>query len=109
MTEASSGTAAPAVPPSENTLMERLRAAVTAVADRVARSRPAVLLRATFGTPPEANGDQSGQGLAEYALILAGIAVVAIVSLMFLGSSISTLFEDIINEGFRYVDTVLSG
>jgi Flp pilus assembly pilin Flp len=108
-TEDGPGTATPAVPPSENSLMEKLRAAVNAVGDRVARSRPVALLRARFGTTSTASGDQSGQGLAEYALILAGIAVVAIVSLMFLGSSISLLFEDIINEGFRYVDTIISG
>jgi pilus assembly protein Flp/PilA len=34
-------------------------------------------------------GDERGQGLAEYALILALIAVIAIVSLIFLGSQIS--------------------
>jgi len=33
--------------------------------------------------------DEDGQGLAEYALILALIAVIAIVSLLFLGSQIS--------------------
>ena len=32
---------------------------------------------------------ESGQGLAEYALILALIAIVAIVALLFLGSQIS--------------------
>ncbi|NJD29825.1 MAG: Flp family type IVb pilin [Chloroflexi bacterium] len=36
-----------------------------------------------------ARGDQLGQGLAEYALILGLIAIVAIVSLIFLGSQIS--------------------
>lgn len=34
--------------------------------------------------------DEDGQGLAEYALILALIAVVAIVSLLFLGTQVST-------------------
>jgi pilus assembly protein Flp/PilA len=34
-------------------------------------------------------GDENGQGLAEYALILALIAVIAIVALIFLGSQIS--------------------
>jgi pilus assembly protein Flp/PilA len=34
-------------------------------------------------------GDESGQGLAEYALILALIAILAIISLIFLGSQIS--------------------
>jgi pilus assembly protein Flp/PilA len=33
--------------------------------------------------------DEDGQGLAEYALILALIAIVAIVGLIFLGSQIS--------------------
>jgi pilus assembly protein Flp/PilA len=32
---------------------------------------------------------QSGQGLAEYALILALIAIVSIVALLFLGSQVS--------------------
>jgi pilus assembly protein Flp/PilA len=36
-----------------------------------------------------------GQGLAEYALILALIAVVAVVSLVFLGTVISTLLSTI--------------
>ncbi|MBI2763180.1 MAG: Flp family type IVb pilin [Chloroflexi bacterium] len=35
------------------------------------------------------HGGQEGQGLAEYALILALIAIVAIVALLFLGSQIS--------------------
>ena len=35
------------------------------------------------------DGDDDGQGLAEYALILALIAIVAIVALLFLGSQIS--------------------
>ena len=34
-------------------------------------------------------GKEEGQGLAEYALILALIAIVAIVALLFLGSQIS--------------------
>ncbi len=33
--------------------------------------------------------DESGQGLAEYALILALIAIVAIIALIFLGGQIS--------------------
>lgn len=33
--------------------------------------------------------DQAGQGLAEYALILALIAIVAIASLLFMGSQVS--------------------
>jgi len=89
--------------------MDKLRAAVTSITERVARWRPVVSLRAWISAGRGAGADQRGQGLAEYALILAGIAIVAIVSLAFLGNSISLLFEEIINEGFRYVNTILSG
>ena len=37
--------------------------------------------------------DEEGQGLAEYALILALIAIVAIVALTFLGGQISTILS----------------
>jgi pilus assembly protein Flp/PilA len=36
-----------------------------------------------------------GQGLAEYALILALIAVIAIGALVFLGTQISTILSDV--------------
>lgn len=39
--------------------------------------------------------DEDGQGLAEYALILALIAIIAIVALLFLGSQISDKFSTI--------------
>jgi pilus assembly protein Flp/PilA len=39
--------------------------------------------------------DEEGQGLAEYALILALIAIVAIVALIFLGTQISTILSTI--------------
>jgi pilus assembly protein Flp/PilA len=38
---------------------------------------------------------QHGQGLAEYALILALIAIVAIVALIFLGSKVSTVLSTV--------------
>jgi Flp pilus assembly pilin Flp len=38
---------------------------------------------------------QAGQGLAEYALILALIAIVAVVALLFLGGVISTILSTI--------------
>ena len=41
--------------------------------------------------------NQSGQGLAEYALILALIAIVAIVALIFLGSQIQDILSYIGN------------
>ncbi len=39
--------------------------------------------------------DEEGQGLAEYALILALIAIIAIVALLFLGGQISTILNTI--------------
>lgn len=39
--------------------------------------------------------DEEGQGLAEYALILVFIAIVAIVALTFLGTSISSILSKI--------------
>ena len=39
--------------------------------------------------------DEEGQGLAEYALILSLIAIVAIVALGFLGGGVSTLLSTI--------------
>jgi len=43
-------------------------------------------LLARFGI---ARSDEEGQGLAEYALILALIAIVAIIALIFLGGQVS--------------------
>jgi len=42
--------------------------------------------------------DDEGQGLAEYALILALIAIVAIVALIFLGGQISTILSTVGNS-----------
>ena len=39
--------------------------------------------------------DEDGQGLAEYALILALIAIVAIVALIFLGGQISGILNTV--------------
>ena len=39
--------------------------------------------------------DEEGQGLAEYALILALIAIVAIVALIFLGSQVSKILSSV--------------
>ncbi|MGZ8528794.1 MAG: Flp family type IVb pilin, partial [Candidatus Limnocylindrales bacterium] len=41
-----------------------------------------------------ARGDE-GQGLAEYALILALIAIVAIIALLFLGGQVSTILSTV--------------
>ncbi len=40
-------------------------------------------------------GDDEGQGLAEYALILALIAIVAIVALIFLGGQVSQILSNV--------------
>jgi len=39
--------------------------------------------------------DEQGQGLAEYALILALIAIVAIIALIFLGGQVSTILSTV--------------
>jgi Flp pilus assembly pilin Flp len=39
-----------------------------------------------------------GQGLAEYALILALIAIIAIVALIFLGAQVSKILSDVGNS-----------
>jgi len=42
--------------------------------------------------------EEVGQGLAEYALILAFIAVIAVLALTFLGSDISQLLSKVAND-----------
>jgi pilus assembly protein Flp/PilA len=39
--------------------------------------------------------DEEGQGLAEYALILALIAIVAIIALIFLGNQVSSILSTV--------------
>ena len=41
---------------------------------------------------------EDGQGLAEYALILALIAIIAIVALIFLGGQVSTILSNVGNS-----------
>ena len=47
---------------------------------------------------PAPLGDERGQGLAEYALILALIAIVSIVALIFLGDQIAQILSEIGNS-----------
>jgi pilus assembly protein Flp/PilA len=42
--------------------------------------------------------DDEGQGLAEYALILALIAIVAIIALIFLGTQVSKILSTVGNS-----------
>jgi Flp pilus assembly pilin Flp len=51
-------------------------------------------LRATPGPLPAHDDDELGQGLAEYALILALIAIVCIAALAFFGLQISAVLTD---------------
>ncbi len=44
------------------------------------------------------NRDEEGQGLAEYALILALIAIVAIIALIFLGTQVSGILSTVGNS-----------
>jgi pilus assembly protein Flp/PilA len=50
----------------------------------------AVLTKLSILVSSLLSSDDDGQGLAEYALILALIAIVAIVALLFLGGQISS-------------------
>ncbi len=83
--------------------MDKLQAAAAKVAERAARLRPLARLRAALHSLVASDDAQRGQGLAEYALILALIAIVAILSLVFLGDAIVGAFEEIINAGFQEV------
>ena len=44
------------------------------------------------------SSEEEGQGLAEYALILALIAIVAIVALIFLGNQVSGILSNVGNS-----------
>ena len=67
--------------------MDKLRSTVGILA--VLASRPMPWLQATLARGPAGEEDnQGGQGLAEYALILAFIAIVAIAALAFFGEQL---------------------
>jgi len=87
--------------------MDKLRAAVAGATERAARTRPMISLRSLLASDRGAGDGQRGQGLAEYALILALIAIVAIGSLIFLGGTIVGVFDEIINAGFEEVMDLL--
>lgn len=42
--------------------------------------------------------DEDGQTMAEYGLLLAGIAVVVMVAVLLLGPAIANTFQDVINS-----------
>ena len=80
--------------------MDKLRTMATSVVRRAARSWPVMSLPGRSEATTDASGSERGQGLAEYALILAGIAIVAITSLVFLGGTINGLFLAPISSEF---------
>lgn len=84
--------------------MDKIRAVAESAVLRAARTRLSMSSRMPFWRADDAQRDrEGGQGLAEYSLILGGIAVVAIVSLAFLGGTITDLFWDPIDEQFSDV------
>ena len=67
----------------------------------VSVGRPMLWLRATVARDPASEDDpERGQGLAEYALILAFIAIAVIGALTFFGQQLDAVFWDPINAGF---------
>jgi pilus assembly protein Flp/PilA len=76
--------------PLESVVELRHRACSTA--SRWSGRNDVVDLRTRFLAREE---DQEGQGLAEYALILALIAIVAILALIFLGTQISGILSTV--------------
>ena len=56
------------------------------------------LIHLAASAPSLACEDEEGQGLAEYALILALIAIVAIVALIFLGGQVSQILITVGNS-----------
>jgi pilus assembly protein Flp/PilA len=49
--------------------------------------------------------EEKGQGMAEYGLIMALIAVVGVVALGPLGEKIRDIFQDITDNGFEYSES----
>jgi pilus assembly protein Flp/PilA len=82
--------------------MDTLGTTVAAATEEVVR-----LWRSASDRLRPDHGSEDGQGLAEYALILALIAIAVIVALSFLGSSITGTFENVINEGFHTVSSFI--
>jgi len=52
-------------------------------------------LRKSLRATPGSDAQARGQGLAEYALLLALIAIIAIVALLFMGGQISTVLSTV--------------
>ena len=83
--------------------MDKLWSAVATAAAGVAGWPPLTSLRIRIDLALTGADDQRGQGLAEYALILSLIAIMAVAALLFLGTAISDMFWDPISEDFGAV------
>ena len=84
--------------------MESIRAVATYAVARAARSRPMdPRLEPGSQNPVPGHDHERGQGLAEYSLILSGIAVLAIVSLALVGGVITGMFWEPIDAEFGRV------
>ncbi len=67
--------------------------------DPSSQPQPVETLSPPAATAPDVDDrHDGGQGLAEYALILALIAIVAIVALIFLGSQVSSILSNVGNS-----------
>ncbi len=53
------------------------------------------MIHAVIARIASSRGDDSGQGLAEYALILVLIALVAIIALVFMGGQVQTMLSTV--------------
>ena len=82
--------------------MEKLRSTVGALAAWV--GRPTLWLQTPWARGPAGEEDtEGGQGLAEYALILAFIAIAVIGALGFFGEQLQAVFWDPINADISAV------
>jgi Flp pilus assembly pilin Flp len=86
--------------------MDKLRTGVVVLATQA--SRPVPWLQRRLARGPAGKMDtEGGQGLAEYALILALITILAVGALAFVGGDIIGLLSDTVGTGFRYVAQLL--
>ena len=86
--------------------MQSIRAGVRELATTCRRARSAIAAR---WRARDANRDgQRGQGLAEYALILAFIAIVAIAALAFFGVQLSSVLTDPVGEQIGNVVSIIT-
>jgi Flp pilus assembly pilin Flp len=88
--------------PNRRHQMDKLRTAGGRARAQLARWRSSLRGAVSRGHPQDA-GSEQGQGLAEYALILAMIAIVAIAALAFFGLQISAVLTDPVNRDFTDV------